>query len=113
LLGWCSIGNRDYLVRQLNDHKSAVEPEDLKGNRLIEYSSVCAELLAKGHARSGEPAILAAYLGGAGKAEEALAEFALADTDRVEKDYETFCKALKHDFGRDAMRLADKVVLFR
>lgn len=70
LLGWCSIGNRDYLVRQLNDHKSGVEPEDLQGDRLIEYGRVCAELLAKGHARSGEPAILAAYLGQAAKAEK-------------------------------------------
>ena len=113
LLGWCSIGNRDYLVRQLNDHKSAVEPEDLKGDRLIAYSRVCAELLAKGHARSGEPAILAAYLGPAGKAEKALAQFAMAYAEQVEKDYETFCKALKHNFARDAMKVADKVRFLR
>jgi uncharacterized protein (DUF2252 family) len=69
LLGWCSIAGRDYLVRQLNDHKSGVEPEELKGNRLIEYGRVCAELLAKGHARSGEPPVLAAYLGRSGKVE--------------------------------------------
>ncbi len=39
LLGWCSIAGRDYLVRQLSDHKSSVEPEDLKGDRLIEYGN--------------------------------------------------------------------------
>ncbi len=113
LLGWCSIGNRDYLVRQLNDHKSGVDPEELKGNRLIEYGRVCAELLAKGHARSGEPAILAAYLGRPGKAEKALVQFALAYAEQVQKDYETFRKARKRHFVEDAMKLADNVRFFR
>ena len=106
LLGWCSIDRRDYLVRQLSDHKSSVEPGELKGERLIEYGRVCAELLAKGHARSGEPAVLAAYLGHAGKAEKALCQFGLDYADQVEKDYEQFRKALKHDFTRDAVKRA-------
>jgi hypothetical protein len=108
LLGWCSIDGRDYLVRQLNDHKSSVQPEALQGVRLIEYSCICAELLAKGHARSGEPAVLAAYLGRPGKAEKALSQFAMAYADQVESDYQAFRKALKKDFMQDAMKLADK-----
>ncbi|HEY7405152.1 MAG TPA: DUF2252 domain-containing protein [Candidatus Angelobacter sp.] len=113
LLGWCSIGDRDYLVRQLNDHKGGVDPEDLKGDRLIEYGRVCAELLAKGHARSGNPAVLAAYLGRPGKAEKALAQFALAYAEQVEKDYDTFRKARKKHFVEDAMNLAENVRFFR
>jgi uncharacterized protein (DUF2252 family) len=105
LLGWCSIEGRDYLIRQLSDHKSSVEPEELKGDRLIEYGRVCAELLAKGHARSGEPAVHAAYLGRPGKAEKALSLFALAYADQVESDYSTFRKALKQNFSRKAMQL--------
>ena len=31
LLGWTTIANRDYLVRQLNDHKAAIAVEALKG----------------------------------------------------------------------------------
>src|SRR5262249_55166096 len=31
LLGWCSIAGRDYLVRQLSDHKSSIEPQALAG----------------------------------------------------------------------------------
>jgi len=106
LLGWCSIRGRDYQVRQLSDHKSSVEPEELKGDRLTEYGRVCAELLAKGHARSGAPAIQAAYLGRPGKAEKALAQFALAYAGRVEKDYGTFRKALKRNFISEAIKLA-------
>jgi uncharacterized protein (DUF2252 family) len=95
LLGWCSIDGRDYLVRQLSDHKGSIEPEALTGRRLVEYSRVCAELLAKGHARSGEPAVLAAYLGQAGKAERALLQFAVKYADQTEEDYRTFRRALK------------------
>jgi len=113
LLGWCSIAGRDYLVRQLSDHKSSVAPEELKGDRLIEYSRICAELLAKGHARSGEPAVHTAYLGRPGKAEKALAQFALKYAERVEADYESFRKALKRNFIHDAMKLADHVRIFR
>jgi uncharacterized protein (DUF2252 family) len=95
LLGWCSIAGRDYLVRQLKDYKSSVDPEELRGKRLIEYSRVCAELLAKGHARSGHPVMLAAYLGQSGKAARALRDFAFKYADQVEADYEQFKKAFQ------------------
>ena len=108
LLGWCSIAGRDYLVRQMNDHKSSVQPEELKGNRLVEYGRACAELLAKGHARSGDPALLADYLGRPGKAEKGLLQFAVAYADQVEKDYQTFLKALKRGLLKDAMKMADQ-----
>lgn len=107
LLGWCSIAGRDYLVRQMNDHKSSVQPEELTGNRLVEYGRVCAELLAKGHARSGDPALLADYLGRPGKAEKGLLQYALSYADQVEKDYESFLKAMKRGLLKDAMKLAD------
>jgi uncharacterized protein (DUF2252 family) len=113
LLGWCSISGRDYLVRQLNDHKSSIEPEQLKGDRLVEYGRVCAELLAKGHARSGDPAVLAAYLGRPGKAEKALSQFAQAYAGQVEADYELFRKALKRGFLQDALKVADHARIFR
>jgi uncharacterized protein (DUF2252 family) len=101
LLGWCSIAGRDYLVRQMNDHKSSVAPEELKGNRLLEYGKVCAELLAKGHARSGDPALLADYLGRPGKAEKGLLQYSVAYADQVEKDYQAFLKALKLGLLKD------------
>jgi uncharacterized protein (DUF2252 family) len=113
LLGSCSIAGRDYLVRQLNDHKSSVEPEELKGDRLVQYSRICAELLAKGHARSSEPAVLAAYLGQPGKAEKALFQFALAYADQTDADFNAFRKALKRGFLQETMRQADHPRIFR
>lgn len=104
LLGWCSIDGRDYLVRQLNDHKSAIAPEELGSRRLAEYSRVCAELLAKGHARSGEPAAIAGYIGRSGKAERALQQFAIKYADQTEADYRMFRKALKRGFLKEVMK---------
>jgi uncharacterized protein (DUF2252 family) len=98
LLGWCSIQGRDYLVRQLNDHKSSVDSAALNGRRLAEYSRVCAELLAKGHARSGDPAILASYIGRSSRAPRALLQFAIKYADQTEKDFQAFNKALRRGF---------------
>jgi uncharacterized protein (DUF2252 family) len=106
LLGWCSIAGRDYLVRQLSDHKSSIEPKELQGKRLAAYSRVCGELLAKGHARSGTPIALAAYLGNSDKAERALLQFAVHYADQVEADHAAFRKALKHGFLDQAVKVA-------
>src|SRR5947209_15754492 len=95
LLGWCSLDKRDYLVRQLNDHKSSLDVQTLKGRRLIEYGRLCAELLARGHARSGDPVAIAAYLGASAKTANALVEFALKYADQVAADYKAFLKAWK------------------
>jgi uncharacterized protein (DUF2252 family) len=90
-LGWTHFAGRDYLVRQLNDHKGSIELGDLAGGGLEAYAEVCGELLARGHARSGDPLILAGYIGtgkdsGDGFA-EALAKFGAAYADQTEKDW--------------------------
>ena len=86
-LGWTTIANRDYLVRQLNDHKASIEVTDLQGQGLIEYAEMCGELFARGHARSGDACVLAGYLGNGGRFAEALVKFAEAYADQTEKDW--------------------------
>ncbi|MGA7339104.1 MAG: DUF2252 domain-containing protein [Terracidiphilus sp.] len=94
-LGWTHIGTRTYLVRQLNDHKGSIELEDLAGAGLKAYAEVCGELLARGHARSGDPLAIAGYLGlGEGFA-EALARFGSLYADQTEKDWEELCRSRK------------------
>jgi uncharacterized protein (DUF2252 family) len=95
MLGWTSIGGADYLVRQLSDHKASISDEDLKGAGLIEYAITCGEVLAKGHARSGDPAVLAGYLGGNDRWDEALAKFAFAYADQTTSDHEKFVAAIR------------------
>jgi uncharacterized protein (DUF2252 family) len=87
-LGWTQIGGRQYLVRQLNDHKGSIEIEDLAGANLTAYGEVCGELLARGHGRSGDPLVIAGYIGNGKAFVEALADFGLAYADQTEKDWE-------------------------
>lgn len=95
MLGWTSIGSADYMVRQLSDHKASISNEDLEGAGLTEYATTCGEVLAKGHSRSGDPAVLAGYLGGSDRWDEALTKFSVAYADQTTKDYEAFTKAIR------------------
>ena len=94
-LGWTSMGGRDYLVRQLSDHKAGIDDTQLQGNGLTEYARVCGEVLAKGHARSGDPMELAGYCGSGAKLDDAIAEFADRYSEQTERDYEALKKAIK------------------
>jgi uncharacterized protein (DUF2252 family) len=92
-LGWTTIENRDYLVRQLNDHKASIAVEVLKGAGLTAYAEVCGELLARGHARSGDVQTIVGYLGSGGRAGKAMVEFAAAYADQTEADWESLRKS--------------------
>ena len=94
-LGWTHFGGRDYLVRQLNDHKGSIDLEDLSGDGLAAYAEVCGELLARGHARSGDPLILNGYIGSGDGFAEALAKFGSAYADQTEKDWKELCHSSK------------------
>jgi uncharacterized protein (DUF2252 family) len=86
-LGWTTIEGRDYLVRQLNDHKASIQVEDLRDAGLEEYAEVCGELLARGHARSGDCLKLAGYLGISPRFDDAVVQFAESYADQTEKDW--------------------------
>ncbi len=96
LLGFTSIAGRDYLVRQLNDHKASLDLTTLTAKGLMGYADVCGELFARGHARSGDAVAIAAYMGNSARFDEALLQFAHAYADRTEQYYEAFVKQSKH-----------------
>jgi uncharacterized protein (DUF2252 family) len=94
-LGWTHIGGRQFLVRQLNDHKGSIELDDLAGDALQAYGEVCGELLARGHARSGDAQVIAGYLGSGEGFSEALAKFGALYADQTEKDWEDLRRSRK------------------
>jgi uncharacterized protein (DUF2252 family) len=99
-LGWTHFGGRDYLVRQLNDHKGSIDLKDLAGGGLEAYAEVCGELLARGHARSGDPLILAGYIGAGDGFAEALAKFGSLYADQTEKDWQELKRSAKSGSSR-------------
>ena len=94
-LGWTSIDGRDYIVRQLRDHKAAIEDEDLQGTGLVQYAYMVGELLSKGHARSGDPAALAGYLGTSDRFDRALVSFGVNYANQTVKDWEALRHAIR------------------
>jgi uncharacterized protein (DUF2252 family) len=93
-LGWTSFDGRDYLVRQLRDHKARIFNKELRGSGLEQYAEICGELLAKGHARSGDSCALFGYMGTGPKFDKALAKFGLTYADQVTQDYGAYKRAL-------------------
>ncbi len=97
-LGWASLGGRDYYVRQFRDSKGGFEIERLSSELLADYGRLCGAVLARAHAQSCEPALIAGYLGKGSAFESAMAEFALAYAAQNEVDYARFIEAI--DSGR-------------
>jgi uncharacterized protein (DUF2252 family) len=98
-LGYTRCGGRDYLVRQLADHKAGLAPTELKGRTLVAYARLCGEVLAKGHARTSDAAILAGYVGASRKLDEAIAAFAVAYAEQTRTDYQLFVRSLRRRPG--------------
>ena len=94
-LGWTNIGSRQYLVRQLNDHKGSIDLDDLAGDGLGAFAAVLGELLARGHARSSDPNVLSGYLGSGNGFARALATFGQLYADQTEKDWAELRRARK------------------
>jgi uncharacterized protein (DUF2252 family) len=95
LLGWTRIGPYDYLVRQLNDRKGTIDLEKLRGAGLSRLALLAGELLARGHARSGDVCRIRGYCGSTEKTAEALVTFAVEYADQTEADYGLFMSAIK------------------
>ena len=95
LLGWTRFAGRDYLVRQLADHKAALDPAKLVADALLTYALVSGETLAKAHARTGDANAIAGYCGQGDKLGRALARFAAAYADQTEQDHARLVRAIK------------------
>ena len=52
--------------------------EQLDASGLKEYGGLCGAILARAHAQTAEPAVLAGYLGSGSSFDEAMGHFALA-----------------------------------
>ena len=63
-LGWCRApSGHHYYVRQLWDVKGQGDLTQMDLGKLTHYGALCARALARAHARTGDAAALAGYLG--------------------------------------------------
>ncbi|HMI82120.1 MAG TPA: DUF2252 domain-containing protein [Solirubrobacterales bacterium] len=92
-LGWVTAEGADgkarsFYVRQLWDGKGSADLARMSAGDLRIYAALCGEALARAHARSGDRAGIAAYLGRGEAFDQALARFAEAYADQNERDFE-------------------------
>jgi uncharacterized protein (DUF2252 family) len=98
-LGWASASTPrrkriDFYVRQLNDYKASADISAMRERRLRMYVEICAEALARGHARSGSATSISGYLGKGPAFDKAMADFAVAYADQNQRDYQAFAAAV-------------------
>ena len=95
LLGWVTgEDGRQFYVRQLRDMKLSVDLTAMSHKKLTRYADACGQVLAHAHARTGDPALIAGYLGKTAEFDEALADFAVAYADQTEHDYAALKQAI-------------------
>lgn len=94
-LGWASSGDHDFYVRQFKDMKASAHLETADQYQLREYAHWCAWALATAHARSGDAAAIAGYVGRRNTLDRALLAFAVAYAEQVAKDHAAFTAAVK------------------
>ena len=87
LLGWTTVGEHQYYVRQFRDMKGAITVDGIDAEALADYAGVCGLLLAKGHARTSGASMITGYLGRSDRADTALALFARRYADQTERDH--------------------------
>src|SRR5689334_4980452 len=102
-LGWARAKpadgvDRDYYFRQLKDWKLSAPIELMLPAGMGVYARMCGWTLARAHARSGDRIALAAYLGGSGAFDHAVADFAESYADQNQLDYAALQRAV--DDGR-------------
>jgi hypothetical protein len=96
-LGWTQSvsSHRHYYIRQLRDAKISAVVEGFDLGLMQIYAGLCAWALARAHARSGDPAMIAGYMGASGAFDDAIGEFAVEYADQNERDYRGFVTAIK------------------
>jgi uncharacterized protein (DUF2252 family) len=95
-LGWTrDEEGRSYYFRQLRDMKMKIDLENMTKGDWLEYVEICGWTLARGHARTGDAAVIGGYLGKNDTFSSALAKFAVSYADQADRDHATLVKAIR------------------
>jgi uncharacterized protein (DUF2252 family) len=96
-LGWTDglEAHRHFYIRQLRDMKVSMLVDTMSAADLSYYAETCGSALAHAHARSGDAAMIAGYLGSNDAIDGAIAEFAAGYADQTERDHAALVKAVR------------------
>jgi uncharacterized protein (DUF2252 family) len=88
------IEGKCFYVRRLKDSRLAQVGAILEAQALPFAANLCGRTLARAHARGGDAATLAGYMGDTAGFDTAVAEFAMKYSDQSHADWQAFCAAL-------------------
>ncbi len=94
-LGWTATEKGHFYIRQMRDMKIKPLVELFGPEIMNQYAEACGWALARAHARSGDAAKIAGYLGKKEDFDEALADFSESYADQNEKDYKALVQAVR------------------
>ena len=95
LLGWTTVAGRPFQVRQFRNRKGSVDPAALAADQMDDYGRMTGALLARAHAHSADPRLIAGYCGKNEELDEAIAQFAVTYADRTEQDHAALVRAVR------------------
>ncbi|WP_045296004.1 MULTISPECIES: DUF2252 domain-containing protein [Streptomyces] len=95
LLGWTTVDGFPFQVRQFRNRKGSVDPAALAADQMDDYGRMTGALLARAHAHSADPRLIAGYCGKNEELDEAMATFAVAYADRTEADHAELVAGVK------------------
>jgi hypothetical protein len=75
--------------------KMRIDVEDMSKQDWIEYIELCGWALARAHARTGDAARIAGYLGKSDTFDQAIEGFAVDYARQTERDYEVLLRAIR------------------
>lgn len=84
---------RQFYIRTLKNRRLGGVSELSESKDLSDYAQLCGRTLARAHARSGDPAVIAGYMGKSEVLDDAIASFAMAYADQTAVDYAALVKA--------------------
>jgi hypothetical protein len=95
-LGWTQgREGRHFYLRQLRDMKMKPLVELFNPATMFDYATLCGWTLARAHARSGDPAMIAGYMGKSDVFDKAVASFSKSYADQAEQDHAAFRDAIR------------------
>ena len=92
-VGWGSLHERDYYIRQFRDMK-IIPTTELIAPRLAEFATACGGALARAHARTGDPVAIDSYIGKGRRFTAEISRFANLYADQNERDHAQLVKAI-------------------
>ena len=99
-----AASGREFYIRTLKNRRLGGVSELSEGQDLSDYAQLCGRTLARAHARSGDPAAIAGYMGKNDVIDDAIASFAMAYADQTVVDHAALAKAKGHAKAKSAAK---------